>query len=138
MRNAVAAAPLTERKTSKFEVNASGLLIDALFDVVCLRSFIPGFDSETGAFVSETEPFVAETKNLLDEVEPMVQRYQELAMAESRMKGRLSSLELKNIYNIARLHEVMCILHPVLETPSHCSALAFYRVDSLCHGLRRA
>jgi hypothetical protein len=131
MRNAVAAAPLTERETSKFELNASGLLIDALFDVVCLRSFFP-------AFVSEIEPFVAETKNLLDEVEPMVQRYQELAVADSRTKGRLSSLELKNIYNIARLHEVMCILHPVLETPSHCSALAFYRVDSLCHGVRRA
>ena len=46
------------------------------------------------------------TKNV-DEAEPLVPRYRELAMAESREKGLLCHQEVVSHFVCARIHEVL-------------------------------
>ena len=79
LRNALAAAPLSEEDESTYEMNALRKLIDALFQT-----------------------------NAVDELEPLVPRFQEVAQTVSRNSGRLCSAELRIFYIRARLHEVPC------------------------------
>jgi len=85
-RNAVAAAPLNESDASSYELNALQRLTEALL-----------------------------TTSSWDELEPLAPRYREVARAESANKGRMSHLELKAVYLIARLHEVPFSLGPRVE-----------------------
>jgi len=80
LRNAVAAAPLSEADEGAYSVNALRMLIDALF-----------------------------ATNAIDELEPLVPRFREAVQAQSRREGRFQPAEVRNFYISARLHEVPCI-----------------------------
>ena len=77
LRNAVAAASLNESDDTTYERNAFHHLIEALID-----------------------------SNEIDELEPLVARYREAALAESRKEGSLGPADLRSLCFSARLHEV--------------------------------
>jgi hypothetical protein len=78
LRNALAASSLREDEDDTYmELQVLAPLIDALFRT-----------------------------HEIDEVEPLVARFRQAAMDESRRDGRVSSWELESLYTSARLHEV--------------------------------
>ena len=94
LRNALVAAELNELDDPKYELDALETLILTLFSM----------DS-------------------IDEVEPLVLRYREAAEAQSGKEGACFA-EFDSLLCSARLHEVLCICIPRLETPFHGSAIA--------------
>jgi hypothetical protein len=57
----------------------------------------------------------------LDELDPLVLRYREAAKAVSGRTGRpdLFSTQLRSLYYIARLHEVLCFRHGQIASFRH-------------------
>jgi hypothetical protein len=84
LRNALAAVPLVEEHEKTLELDVLSRLILALF---------------------ATEAF--------DELEPLVLRYRETAKTVSEMMGRkVFGSELRSLFYLAWLHEVLCICTP--------------------------
>ena len=94
LRNALVAAELNELDDLLYERHALGTLIGALFHA---RAF--------------------------DELEPLMLRYREAAKAQSEKEG-VCSAEFDSLSYSARLHEVLCLCTPCLETPNHSSVIA--------------
>jgi hypothetical protein len=109
LRNAMEAARLSENEDiNRDEFVAMDALIDALFK-----------------------------SDLIDEVEPLVDRYRELAKAESAKMGRLSSEELASLRYKAQLHEVPCI-HTPSAKPLRTARPISTSTYSVCHRFHRA
>ena len=100
MRNAHVAGRLTENDGSSEEGQALLALIDALF--------------ETDA---------------IDEVEPLVERYREVATAWSRRKGVLSTAEIQSCYFSAQLHEVGNPVAPLIPPRPKASVAWFTTLE---------
>ena len=92
MRNALVALTLSEDEdTNLDELTVLHLLIDGLFKAAAI-----------------------------DEVEPLVLRFEELAIAEVQRLGIMNPHMLSPFYHSARLHEVPCIFTPSWE-PLHAA-----------------
>ena len=102
LRNALAAAPLCEDGESVHEIRALDQLILTLF-------------------LASANDSTAENR-LIDEAEPLVLRFRAAARAHAARDG-LNLMELKSIYALAQLHEVLSILIPRGDPPSHCLTL---------------
>jgi len=95
LRNALVAAELNELDNPDYELDALNSLTHALFKA-----------------------------NSIDEVDPLVLRFREAAKAQSERAGVFDCSEFKSLLFSARLHEVLCLCIPRLETPHHGSLIA--------------
>ena len=95
LRNALVAAELNEVDDPQYELDALGVLVQALFSA-----------------------------NLIDEVETLVLRYRNAAKAQSEKEGVFCFSELNSQLFSASLHEVLCLCTPRLGTPNYSSVIA--------------
>ena len=94
LRNARVAAELNELDDPTYELNALESLIESLFKANAM----------------------SDEEHAMDEVESLLQRYKDMAKAESK-KGEFNFAELNAYHFCARLHEVLCLLPCVWESP---------------------